>query len=85
MRQRTQANQATYACYFDAAKACDSVPHTLLLHRLIQCGVVGPVFAILVAMYSSASSGVRVGAALSPTFAVQRGVAQGCPLSMQSS
>ena len=32
-------------------------------------------------MYSSASSRVRVGTALSPTFAVQRGVAQGCPLS----
>ena len=41
----------------------------------------GPVFAILVAMYSSASSRVRVGADLSPTFAVQCGVAQGCPLS----
>ena len=33
------------------------------------------------AMYSSASSRVRVGTALSPAFAVQRGVAQGCPLS----
>ena len=51
VRQRTQANQATHACFFDAAKAYDSVPHTLLLHRLLQCGVVGPVFAILVAMH----------------------------------
>ena len=81
VRRRTQANQATYACFFDAAKAYDLVPHALLLHRLIQCGVVGPVFAVLVALYSSASSRVRVGAALSPAFAVQRGVAQGCPLS----
>ena len=32
------------------------------------------------AMYSSASRRVRVGSALSPAFAVQRGVAQGCPL-----
>ena len=66
--------------FFDAAKAYDSVPHALLLHRLIQCGVVGPVFAVLVALYSLASSRVRVGAALSPAFAVQRGVAQGYPL-----
>ena len=72
---------ATYACFFDAAKAYDSAPHALLLHRLIQCGVVGPVFTVLVALYSSATSRVRVGAALSPAFAVQRGVAQGCPLS----
>ena len=81
VRQRTQATKATYACFFDAAKAYDSVPHTLLLHRLLQCGVVGPVFANLVAMYSSASSRVRVGTALSPAFVVQHGVAQGCPLS----
>ena len=41
----------------------------------------GPVFAIVVAIYLSASSRVRVGTALSPAFVVQRGVAQGCPLS----
>ena len=81
VRHRIQANQATCACFFDATKAYESVPHTLLLHRLLQCGVVGPVFAILVAMYSSASSRVRVGTALSPAFAVQRRPAQGCPLS----
>ena len=50
-------------------------------YRLLQCGGVGPAFAILVAMYLSASSRVRVGTALSPAFVVQRGVAQGCPLS----
>ena len=77
-----QANKATYACFFDAAKAYDSVPHTLLLHRLLQHCVVGPVFAILVAMHSSAFSRVRVGTALSPAFVVQLcGVAEGCPLS----
>ena len=78
---RTQANKATYACLFDAPKTYDSVPHALLLHRVLQCGVTGPAFAVLAAMYSSASSRVRVGSALSPAFAVQRGVAQGCPLS----
>ena len=81
VRQHTQANQAMYACFFDAAEAYDSVPHTLLLHRLLHCGVVGPAIAIFMAMYSSASSRVRVGTALSPAFAVQRGVAQGCLLS----
>ena len=81
VRRRIQANEATYACFFDVAKAYDSVPHALLLHRLHQCGVTGPAFAVLAAMYSSASSKVRVGSALSPAFAVQRGVAQGCPLS----
>ena len=81
VRQQTQPNKATYACFFDTAKACDSAPHALLLHRLLQCVVTGPAFAVLAAMYSSASSSVRVGSALSPAFAVQRGVAKGCPLS----
>ena len=81
MRQRTQVNKATYACFFDAAKAYASVPHALLLHRLLQCGVSGPAFAVLAAMYSSASSRVRVRSPLSPAFEVRRGVAQGCPLS----
>ena len=81
VRQRTQANTAMHACIFYAAKAFDSVPHAPLLHRLLQCCIVGPVLAILLAMYSSASTRVRVGAALSPAFAVQRGAAQGCPLS----
>ena len=80
VRQRTQAKQATHACFFDAAKTYDSVPHTPLLHhRPLQCGVVGPVFAILVAMYSSVSSRVCVGTALSPTFVVQRGVGARVP------
>ena len=56
VRQRTQAKnfKATYACFFDAAKAYDSVPHVLLLHCLLQCGVTGPAFAALAAMYSEA-------------------------------
>ena len=86
VRQCTQANKAMHACFFYAAKAYDSlkeaVPHALLLHRLLQCGVVGPFFAILVAMYSSASSRVRAGTARPPACVVQRGIAQGCPLSL---
>ena len=64
--QRTRANKAMYAYFFNAAKPCNSVPHALLLHRLIQWGVTGPAFAILLAMYSSASSRVPAGSALSP-------------------
>ena len=81
VQQRTHANKATYACFLLPQQHMNKTPHALLLHRLLHRGVVGPVFAILVAMYSSASSRVRVGTALSPAFVVQHGVAQGCPLS----
>ena len=52
VRQRTQAKKATYTCLFDAATAYGSVPRTLLLHRLLQCGVTGPAFAVLAAIYT---------------------------------
>ena len=50
-------------------------------HRTLSCSTV---FSNVVSrdpplQYSSASSRVRVGSALSPAIAVQRGVAQGCP------
>ena len=80
VRQLTQAKKASYACFFDAARAYDSVTHALLFHRLLRCGVTDPAVAALTAMYSSASSMVRVGSALSPAFAVQRCAAQGCLL-----
>ena len=80
VRQRTQADTATHAVLY-AGKAYDSTPQALPLRRLLQCDVVGPVFAVLVAMYSSASSRVLVGTALSPAFVVHCGGAQGCPLS----
>ena len=58
----------------------DSVPHTLLLHRLLQCGITGAAFAVLLAKHSPASSRVHVGSALSFAFAAQCGVARRCPL-----
>ena len=61
----------------DAAKAFDTVPHTLRLHRLLQCGVTGPAFAVSSDMYSSASSRVRVGSALSPALRLNVGLRKG--------
>ena len=43
VQQRTQANKPMYACFCYASKAHDSVPHAVLLHRLLHCGVEGPV------------------------------------------
>ena len=53
--RQTTPHTFVYACFFNAARAYDLVPHTLLLHRLLQCGVMGPAFAVLSGMYSSAS------------------------------
>ena len=71
--------KATYACFFDEAKGYDTVPHALLLHRLLQCGVTGPAYLrywLLLVCTRLHPAGCGLGQP-SP----QRGVAQGCPLS----
>ena len=65
----------------DAKKASDTVPHHALLGRLRAKGVTGKLWRIIDHMYSSAACRVRAGFAMSETFPVERGVAQGCSLS----
>ena len=81
IQARTEQGLLTYVCFFDAEKAYDAVPHGLLLYRLLQKGVTGKAFRVIAGMYAHARSCVRVGSSLSAAFSVQRGVAQGCPLS----
>ena len=81
-QQRTPRRQPTFVCcFFNAETAYDSVPHDLLLYRLLQKGVSGNAFRLIDRMYAAASSRVRVDGGCSAAFPVRRGVAKGCPLS----
>ena len=75
LRKRTRAGMPTFATFFDAAKAYDTVPRELMLARLLDKGVAGRLFSAVDSLYARAAS------ALSSFFPVQRGVAQGCPMS----
>ena len=81
IQDRLAQGLPTYAFFLDAHKAYDTVPHTLLLDRLAAKGVTGKAWRVIDHMYARASSRVRVGAALSDPIPIERGVAQGCPLS----
>ena len=81
IRTRKTSGQGTYVFFLDAKKAFDTVPHHALLACLHQKGVTGKLWRIIDRMYLQASSCVRVGHTVSEAFPVQRGVAQGCPLS----
>ena len=81
LRKRTAANLPTFATFFDAAKAYDTVPHDLLLARLADKGVTGNLFHAVDQLYANATSVTRVENAYSAPFEVQRGVAQGCTMS----
>ena len=61
-------------------KAYDSVPHDLLLYRLLNKGVCGKAFRAVDRMYAAANSFVKVVGCKSAPFPVRRSVAQGCPL-----
>ena len=81
VRSRTEAGLPTFACFFDARKAYDTVDHTALLSRLVDKGVTGKMWRMLAQLYAQARSAVRVDGCVSDEYHVSRGVAQGCPLS----
>ena len=81
VRTRKTAGEGTYVFFLDAKKAFDTVPHHSLLARLRAKGVTGKMWRVIDSMYRSASSTVRLGAAMSQPVRIERGVAQGCPLS----
>ena len=81
LRKRTRAGLPTFATFFDAAKAYDTVPRELMLARLLDKGVEGRLFHAVDNLYARAASATRVDGALSRPFPVLRGVAQGCPMS----
>ena len=81
LRTRVPAGDPTYACFFDARKAYDTVPREALLARLITKGVTGRMFQAIDQLYAQAENVVRVDSVTSQRFPVARGVAQGCPMS----
>jgi len=81
LRTRIPAGLPTYACFFDARKAFDTVPREAMLGRLIAKGVTGKMFKAIDQMYQHAANVARVDGEMSERFPVERGVAQGCPMS----
>jgi len=81
VQDRLAQGLPTFAFFLDAHKAYDTVSHTMLLDRLAAKGVTGKAWRVVDQMYAHATSRTRVSGAMSDPFPVERGVAQGCPLS----
>ena len=71
----------TYTCFVDFKKAFDSVSRELLWHKLSVNGINDKFLACLQALYTGVTSSVRINNDLSPSFPINCGVKQGCPLS----
>ncbi len=63
---------------FDFSKAFDSCDHDLLLRKLNNNGVDGPLLQIIASIYDNAQSKVCFQGKSSKIFNMERGVAQGC-------
>ena len=81
LRSRARRGMPTFAAFFDAHKAYDTVNHASLLSLLADKGVTGALWRLVDKLYADAHSAARVEGHLSAAYAVRRGVAQGCPLS----
>jgi len=81
LRERVPAGLPTFACFFDARKAYDTVPRDAMLGRLLAKGVTGKMFKAIDQLYQQTANVARVDGVMSDRFPVERGVAQGCPMS----
>ena len=72
-----------YCVFIDFARAFDSVPHDTMFYKLMNDGVHGNFFKVLLSMYSKLSSCIVVenGKYLSELFDCSIGTRQGCMLS----
>ena len=70
-----------YVAFIDFRKAYDFVPHEGLFYKMLQGGMVGPIYRIIHDMYKSVKSIVRYGIDVSDVISQHVGLRQGCVLS----
>ena len=70
-----------HTCFIDFSKAFDSVPRNALLARLADLGIDTKLYHAIESMYRKTSAQALANGVKSRTFNIERGVAQGCPLS----
>ena len=71
-----------YVCFVDFRKAFDSVDHTMLWSKLIKLGISEQLLEVLQAMYSTATSSVKLYKyEATHQFPCTKGIRQGCNLS----
>ena len=78
---RNRGKKGTYCCFIDVKKAFDRVFRAGLWERVAEEGVRGKMWRVLVSIYNTVESCVKVKEDLTEWFPVSTGVRQGCILS----
>ena len=81
IQKQTLQRSNLYSCFVDLSKAFDCVNHDLLWLRLFQLGINPVILQFLKAYYTHATACVVTQSGYTNSFAISRGVRQGCPLS----
>lgn len=74
-------NRALYAFFLDIKKAYDVVWREGLFYKLMEKGVKGKMWRVLLDLFSKSNSSVRIAGEMSDSFPLKVGVGQGDPLS----
>ena len=82
-KNRILLKRCTFACFIDAKKAFDRVPHNCLWYKLHNIGIQGKIMSAIKAMYNAEilSCSVRVNEFITDKFPIKSGVKQGDPMS----
>ena len=75
------SNSDVYACFIDISKAFDSVNHSILVKRLLNCGIPYCYVVLLQYLYNNQFVSVRYNSCVSREWKVNSGVRQGGVLS----
>lgn len=78
---RNRGKRGTYCCFIDVKKAFDRVFRAGLWERVAEEGVKGKMWRVLVSIYETVESCVKVNESVTEWFPVNTGVRQGCILS----
>ena len=81
VRNRLTERKDTHACFIDFSKAFDDVDRKLLICKLVECKIVGPILDLIKQLYSNTTNYVRLNGRFSDGFSSENGVMQGNNLS----
>ena len=81
VQRRSIEGKPTFLLFIDLTKAYDTVPHEALFAKMQQMGIRGRMLEFVRALYASSEICLRLPGYDPPSFLLERGLRQGCPMS----
>src|SRR5882672_11571313 len=82
IQRRKLCGLTTYATFINFKKAYNTILHEALLIKFRCIGIRGKTLNFIRSLYLNSRVAIRVGKDFSETFTLERGLYQGCPMSL---